>query len=65
MTDLKMVSINVSPLIRAGSNETPAKISKLSCQRGRGHWAVKYTSPQSFKIQFSNSLHWINNFGEF
>ena len=29
MTDLKMVSINVSPLIRAGSNETPAKILNI------------------------------------
>ena len=29
-----------------------------ACRRERGHWAVYYTSPQSFIITFSYSLHW-------
>ena len=32
-------------------------------QGGRGHWAVYYTSPQSFIITLL--ISWLNNFGEF
>ena len=32
-------------------------------QEGRGHWAVYYTSPQSFIITIY--IRWINNFGDF
>ena len=32
--------------------------------RDKGHWAVYNTNPQSFKITFSQSYLWLNNFGD-
>ena len=32
-------------------------------QKGRGHWTVYYTSPQSFLISFS--FRWLNNFRDY
>ena len=40
------------------------KINTKSCQEGRGHWAVYYTSPKSFYINDFLSVYRGGNFGD-
>ena len=47
----------------ANKDTTGKKDFILKSQEGRGHWAVYYTSPQSFIITFL--IRWLKNFGDF
>ena len=59
LVTLRVSMLEISPTLwgSAGWPNTPdTRVMREPCQGGSGHWAVYYTSPQSFIIFFSNSL---------
>ena len=63
-TALQHIGINSLTYTPTHTNtQTHAHTHTLKYQGGRGHWAVNFTSAQSFKPRYL--IRWIKNFGCF